>query len=913
MNTLVTTINPGLNSPVPEIHPCQKSHNELLDDMQDYIELINKLQRHTRCSPSYCLRIDPSRQQICRFGYPKEISHQTYIRDDGHGQPELITARNDPLINPHNRLQLQGWRANVDFKPILSIHAALQYISKYASKAETRSGAFSDIYNQILCASNPDDPSLNSIQKLLLQSISERDISAQETSHLLLGIPLYHSSRSFVSLNLNREAPRVLGNDTGRTTKSALKKYWDRPAEFEEFSLFQLNLRYKIAKGHWVECKKENIVRIWPRPSPIYQGPQWEEFCRIKVILHVPHRSLEQLTENDTISWSTLYEHFSDVINNDPPDLLGLSVDNEKEIAESEGDDLDDIEEDINDEYRPDWMLLAEMGPNAIIDHSSDLGNRDIDRQHDWLNDGKQHYNDSDIINANSFLRQTIENEKSKDTIEANVNEHDETIDYETLNEKQEMIFERIKSHYQNILASIQVDPLRIIIMGTAGTGKSYLIKALQSMFREMTRIESKIPLLVLAPTGVAAFNVRGKTIHSALSIPIFNGANNNSLDITGESLKKLQEKLEGIKYIIIDEKSMVGRRMLGMIDIRLRQAFPEYNNKPFGGRSVILTGDFGQLPPVLDLPMYSSIQRDPLSNDGFVAYRQFHEVYKLDLIQRQSGDSESQQKFRDILLRLRDGESTITDWEELTLRFEEKQSIIEKDKFKDSTLVLPTWDDVDAVNMEKLRSLNCPIAKIKAVHTGGSEAKNADSDTAKGLESQLLLAKGACIMLTANLWTKFGLVNGSIGYVQDIIFEKEGPPYLPSVIFIKFDNYQGPTIRTLDGIEVVPIIPVQRSWESKKGQICSRLQFPICLAWALTTHKSQGLTIKRATVGLGKKEFAAGLSFVAISRVRSLEDLLFRSFSYERLERIKNCKRLQERKEEEIRLLSMSYNRISS
>ena len=214
---------------------------------------------------------------------------------------------------------------------------------------------------------------------------------------------------------------------------------------------------------------------------------------------------------------------------------------------------------------------------------------------------------------------------------------------------------------------------------------------------------------------------------------------------------------------------------------------------------------------------------------------------------------------------------------------------------------------------MEKLRSLNCPIAKIKAVHTGGSEAKNADSDTAKGLESQLLLAKGSRIMLTANLWTKFGLVNGSIRYVQDIIFEKEGPPYLPSVIFIKFDNYEGPTISTLDGIKVVPIVPIQRVWKSKKGQICSRLQFPIYLAWALTTHKSQGLTLEKAIVDLGKKEFAAGLSFVAISRVHSLKDLLLRPFSYERLERIKNCKRLQERKEEEIRLLSISYNGISS
>ncbi|PKC10734.1 hypothetical protein RhiirA5_288445, partial [Rhizophagus irregularis] len=84
--------------------------------MQDYIELINKLQRHTRCS-SYCLRINKQTgKQACRFGFPKEIAEKTTIHNE-NGHLELITARNDPLINPHDRIQLQGWRANVDLKP----------------------------------------------------------------------------------------------------------------------------------------------------------------------------------------------------------------------------------------------------------------------------------------------------------------------------------------------------------------------------------------------------------------------------------------------------------------------------------------------------------------------------------------------------------------------------------------------------------------------------------------------------------------------------------------------------------------------------------------------------------------------------------------------------------------------------
>ncbi|CAB4427787.1 unnamed protein product [Rhizophagus irregularis] len=198
IDSIVTTINPAIHAPVPEKHPCQKDSSEIDDGLQDYIELINKLQRHMRCSPSYCIRTNREGVQTCKFG-----------------------------------IQLQGWKANVDLKPILSIHAALQYISKYASKAEPSSLAFSEIFKQILNNSNPDNSSLSPIQKLLLNSVSERDISAQETCHLLNGTALYHSSRSFVSLNVNEEGLRWIQGtgsgdnveDTGRTTQSALKRY----------------------------------------------------------------------------------------------------------------------------------------------------------------------------------------------------------------------------------------------------------------------------------------------------------------------------------------------------------------------------------------------------------------------------------------------------------------------------------------------------------------------------------------------------------------------------------------------------------------------------------------------------------------------------------------------------------------
>jgi ATP-dependent DNA helicase PIF1 len=98
-------------------------------------------------------------------------------------------------------------------------------------------------------------------------------------------------------------------------------------------------------------------------------------------------------------------------------------------------------------------------------------------------------------------------------------------------------------------------------------------------------------------------------------------------------------------------------------------------------------------------------------------------------------------------------------------------------------------------------------------VHTGGNEAKKADSDVAHGLESQLLLARGARIMLTMNLWTEVGLVNGAMRIVQDLLFgEDQGPPFLPIAVLISFDKYKGPTITNSEGTKVVLIAPVRRT-----------------------------------------------------------------------------------------------------
>ena len=125
--------------------------------------------------------------------------------------------------------------------------------------------------------------------------------------------------------------------------------------------------------------------------------------------------------------------------------------------------------------------------------------------------------------------------------------------------------------------------------------------------------------------------------------------------------------------------------------------------------------------------------------------------------------------------------------------------------------------------------------------------------------------------MLSSNLWVDMGLVNGATGIVQAICYhEGSAPSDLSVAVTVLFDSYSGPTLSN----GTVPIKPIRQSW-STSGSHCSRLQLPLKLAWAVTIHKAQGLTLDKVTIDIGKKEFSAGLTFVAISRVMELTNLL--------------------------------------
>ena len=328
VNRVVSTINPALlpdgsdiaNAPPPKTNPhiCSVPYTQIIDYHQDLNDLIATCQRHTRCSSAYCLRTKNGIQTCC-FGYPKPLQPHTVIVTGEDGEPEILTAHNDGLINSYNPVQLSAWRANVDMQYCISRCKVIEYVAKYATKTEPRSIPLKDIYANIIRNLNETDTSLKVVHKLLINSIGERDYSSQETCHLLLQLPLTISSREYTILSLDgsrqiQTQPQHSANNTHVTISSTLDHYITRPTTplFQHMKLLHFAQSYNMPHRNTSEPtkrRKKNIVIVRPYYSHDPNGPNFEQYCSQKLMLHKPFHHLDEL-KGDFSSFAEAYHAF---------------------------------------------------------------------------------------------------------------------------------------------------------------------------------------------------------------------------------------------------------------------------------------------------------------------------------------------------------------------------------------------------------------------------------------------------------------------------------------------------------------------------------------------------------------------------------------------------------------------------
>lgn len=370
-----------------------------------------------------------------------------------------------------------------------------------------------------------------------------------------------------------------------------------------------------------------------------------------------------------------------------------------------------------------------------------------------------------------------------------------------------------------------------VFMTGSAGTGKTYVLRQFINYLKER-----HIYPTVVAPTGIAASHLKGQTVHSFFSLGI-----RETLDIAdiGHLLEKkyLQTRFRKLKLLIIDEVSMISPEVFTTMDIVLK-AFKE-NDEPFGGVQVVVSGDFFQLPPISKTP----------KEKRFAWQSTVWKALDFQTCYLQEKFRQDDNQLIGVLDEIRSGK--VTDFSHKV--FEKRWHKALSNEFEPTKLYTHNAD-VDRINHEALAKLEGKERVF--VH----ESKGSEKNIAKVFKSSLVLEaltlkKNAVVIFIKNN-TEEGYVNGTTGVV---------------IGFSSIDNL--PIVRTTEGRK----IKLDREdWnvENDSGSTVATVsQVPLRLAWAITIHKSQGMTLDSAEIDLAKT-FEVGQGYVALSRLKNIEGL---------------------------------------
>lgn len=403
----------------------------------------------------------------------------------------------------------------------------------------------------------------------------------------------------------------------------------------------------------------------------------------------------------------------------------------------------------------------------------------------------------------------------------------------------------------QQALQIIQFTRNSLFLTGKAGTGKSTFLRYIAS--------NTKKKHVILAPTGIAAINAGGSTLHSFFKLPFYPLLPDDtrySIRHLRETLKYNSEKIKLIKeveLIIIDEISMVRADIIDFIDKVLR-VYCRNMREPFGGKQMLFVGDIYQLEPVLKEDDRKLLH--PYYQSGYFFDAHIFRTFQLVSIELKKVYRQVDPAFISILDDIRTNHATDNDLQRLNERVGNQQ---DNDNDNLAITLSTRRDTVDFINQQELDKLNGePFISM-------GEIKGEFPESALPTPVELELKPGCHVMFIKNDMQK-RWVNGTLGVVSAI--DKEGGAV--SVVTEDGNEYDVEK-------EIWENVRYRFNETEKKieeEQIGTYVQFPLRLAWAITVHKSQGLTFRHVNIDFTGGVFAGGQTYVALSRCTSLKGI---------------------------------------
>ena len=807
------------------------------------------------------------------------------------GIPSIELPRVHPRFVQGCVVVTEWWQANDDQRVILCRAApeactpddlanVARYVPGYMCKGTDGSAEYAAVFRRLIESVDEDATIKKLVRQLLIRMIG-KDFPRQQVLYLLAGDCTHSRDLKFGRLRATNVtfAPASLKNVRALNTRNkggasvssnALDRYeqWRASPAGKCISLYQFLQRRPSSKNR-------TVVPLIGGGQLWYTDPPSDAYCHNMLKLHRPWTKRSDVPEGD----AAIATFKSWIDNGDAPRALQV------EIAKAKSGKPSSAYEGAAEEFEyeedpPEWADL--LGNAAFVDSTDfehdDFTSRGAAHDHSIAYDECLGAKIQKLVSPGAvemwWQQQTADAEAERQNNPqlglANLNPND-------ANGMQKraiaLLLHALHCHIEgwSLVPGVDTTPPRLLLLGRPGAGKSFVLKIMSTLTRMVTG--QRDSALVGAPTGVAAFISGGSTWHTLLSIKPGHMFKKALADEGG--LATVQDRLRFLKALLGDEVSLTGRTLLGWVGHRVRTNVANGaagsldditggEHLPFWAEA----GDFYQLPPTLDTILYNTEHRNANSNFGAAVFKMFDDVIELDSVVRQD---ESETELLSLLEAMRTGaEPDAYDMAFVNSRHLSKLPPAERELFNlpgQRTLwCAPTKEEAWRTrNYPVLGMLNrgytsskgdvsaVPVYKVFAQNKG-THAKQSAGTEFGSLPPAGYLARRLQVRLTANLYghlgQKWGLVNGKIGHVIDIIFAKDAPPSaanskaMPLVVVVHFPDYIGPV--WIEGhAKVVPIVPVERPGDCRCR--CTRIMIPLSVAEGATIHSLQGMTISQS------------------------------------------------------------------